>query len=78
MVSVTSASHYVTSASRYQSRSSMYILGLIPRNSTELAEAFPIATLIKPGSKPYNFLCLKRAYSNTIVKQIVEELSFLE
>ena len=33
----------VTSASRYQSRSSMYIRGLIPRNSTELAEAVPIA-----------------------------------
>ena len=33
----------VTSASRYQSRSLMYIQGLIPRNSTELAEAVPIA-----------------------------------
>ena len=32
----------VTSTSRYQSRSSMYIRGLIPRNSTELAEAVPI------------------------------------
>ena len=42
MVSMTSASLYVTSASRYQSRSSMYIRGLIPRNSTELAEAVPI------------------------------------
>ena len=37
MVSVTSASHY-------QSRSSMmYIRGLIPGNSTELADAIPIA-----------------------------------
>ena len=42
MVSVTSEPRYVTSASRYQSRSAMYIRVLIPRNSTELAEAFPI------------------------------------
>ena len=39
MVSVMSTSRYVTSASRYQSRSSMYIQGLIPRNTTELVEA---------------------------------------
>ena len=32
----------VTPASRYQSRSSMYIRGLIPRNFAELAEAVPI------------------------------------
>ena len=38
MVSVRSASSYVT-VSHYQSRSSMYIRGQIPRNSTELAEA---------------------------------------
>ena len=43
MVSMTSASRYVTSPSRYQSRSSMYIRGLIPRNYTELAEAVSIA-----------------------------------
>ena len=46
MVSVTSVSHYITSASRfhprYQSRSSVYIRGLIPWNFTELAEAVPI------------------------------------
>ena len=46
MVSVTSASRYITSASRYhlryQSKSSMYIHGLIPRNFAELAEAVPI------------------------------------
>ena len=46
MVSVTSASRYITSASRYhplyQSRSSMYIRGLIPRNFTELTETVPI------------------------------------
>ena len=39
MVSVTSASRYHP---RYQSRSSMYIRGLIPRNFAELAEAVPI------------------------------------
>ena len=46
MVSVTSASHYIMSAShyhpRYQSRSLMYIHGLIPRNFAVLAEAVPI------------------------------------
>ena len=46
MVSVTSASRYITSASRYhpryQSSSSMYIRGLIPRNFAELAEAVRI------------------------------------
>ena len=40
------ASRYITSASRYhpryQSRSSMYIRGLIPWNFAELAEAVPI------------------------------------
>ena len=48
MVSVKSASRFITSASRnhprYQSRSSMYIRGLIPRNFAELAEAVPVAT----------------------------------
>ena len=47
MVSVTSASRYITSASRYnpryQSRSSMYTRGLIPRSFEGLAEAVPIA-----------------------------------
>ena len=41
MASVTSAFRHVTSASRYhpryQSRSSMYIRGVIPRNFEELA-----------------------------------------
>ena len=45
MVSVTSASRNVTSACRYQSRSSIYIRDLIPWNSTELAEAVPIANI---------------------------------
>ena len=44
MVSVTSASRYITSASRYhpryQSRSSMYIRGLIPRNSRNWPRQF--------------------------------------
>ena len=48
MVSVTSVSRYITSSSRYhpryQSRSSMYIRGLILRNFVELAEAVPIVT----------------------------------
>ena len=39
MVSLTSASRY---HKRYQSRSSMYVRGLIPRNFAELAEAVPI------------------------------------
>ena len=47
MVSVASASRNITSAScyhpRYQSRSSMYIRGLIPRNFAELADAVPIS-----------------------------------
>ena len=47
MVSVTSASRYITSASRYhplyQSISSMYIRGLMPRNTVELVEAVLIA-----------------------------------
>ena len=49
MVSVTSASCYITSASRYhqcyQSRSSKYIRGLIPWNFTGIAEAVPIGSL---------------------------------
>ena len=47
MVSVMPASRYIMSASRYhpryQSRSSMKINGLIPRNFLELADAVPIA-----------------------------------
>ena len=47
MVSVTSVSRYITSLSRYhpryQSRSSMYIRGLIPQNFAELAKLVPIA-----------------------------------
>ena len=41
MVSVTSASRFHP---HYQSRSSMYIRGLIQLNFAELAEAVPIAT----------------------------------
>ena len=47
MVSVKSGSGFIMSASRYhppyQSRSTMYIRGLIPRNFAEFAEAVPIA-----------------------------------
>ena len=47
MVNVTSALRYITSVPRYypryQSRSSMYIRGLIEQNFAELAEAVPIA-----------------------------------
>ena len=46
MVSVTSASRNVTSASHYQTGSSMYIQGLIPQNSTALAEAVPIVIIL--------------------------------
>ena len=53
MVSVTSASRYLTSTSRYQSRPSMYIRGLIPRNSMELAEAVPIE-ILSSGYQVYN------------------------
>ena len=43
MVSVTPASRYHP---RYQSRSSMYIRGMVPRNFAELAEAVPITVHI--------------------------------
>ena len=52
--SVASASRFLTSVSRYQSRSSMYIRGLIPRTSTELVEAVPIVTYrekLVPGAR---------------------------
>ena len=46
---ITPASCYITSASHYhphyQSRSSMYIRGLIPQNFAELGEAVPIGSL---------------------------------
>ena len=51
IVSVTSASRYVTPTSRYQSRSSMYIRGLIPRNYTELAETVTIDIKTCPFQK---------------------------
>ena len=60
MGSLTSASHYVTSASRYQSRSSMYIRGLIPLNSTELTEIFPIGAIISIISSSVIILQRKR------------------
>ena len=52
MVSVTSASRYITSASRYHPRykirSSMYMRGLIPRNLAELTGAVPIVATLLP------------------------------
>ena len=61
MVSVTSASRYITSASRYhpryQRRSSMYIRDLIPRNFAKLAEAVPIAinpSFIHAGNEDFD------------------------
>ena len=65
MVSVTSASHYITSASRYhpryQSRSSMYKTGLIPRNLAELAEAAPIAVTVSQQMKVANIMSSSQA-----------------
>ena len=53
MVSVTSVSHYITSAScyhpRYQCRSTMYIRGLIPWNFAELAETVLTAVVCDCG-----------------------------
>ena len=50
VVSLTSALHFITSAScyhpRHQSRSLMYICGLTPRNFVELAEAVPIVCVL--------------------------------
>ena len=43
-----SASRDETPASRYQSRSSMYIRGLVLRNSMELAEAVPMGATAIP------------------------------
>ena len=55
MVSVTSAARYITSASsyhpRYQSKSSMYIRCLIPRNSAELVEAVSIEITISKNQE---------------------------
>ena len=60
MVSVTSASCYIMSAScyhpRYKSRTSMYISALIPRNFTDFTEAVQIvnrsAVVKKIGVEP--------------------------
>ena len=55
MVSVTSAARYITSASsyhpRYQSKSSMYIRCLIPRNLAELVEAVSIEITISKNQE---------------------------
>ena len=76
MVSVMSASRYITSAScyhpHYQSRSSMYIPGLIPRNFTELAEAVPT-----DPDLCYNVVCSKGTalYLQTEHDQTVDKLT---
>ena len=52
MLSVTSVSRYETSALRFQTRSLMYIRGLIPRNSTELAKSvLRHGEIIGPGKQ---------------------------
>ena len=69
MVSVTLASHYITSAScnhpRYQSRSSINIRGLIPRNFAELVEAVWL-TLMK-----YFTLCQSMCLPVSIIKMFM-------
>ena len=67
MVSVTSASCYVTPTSRYQSRPSMYIRGLISQNSMELAEAVPIGI---PSSGYQVYKCNKQLYSYILNPQL--------
>ena len=67
MVSVTSASRYLTSTSRYQSRPSMLIRGLIRKNSMELAEAVPIE-ILSSGYQVYK--CNKQLYSFLLNPQL--------
>ena len=69
IVSVTSASRYHP---RYQSRSSMYIRGMIPRNFAENAEAVPIVSRWQADrKKQLNFcawlqvLCLSTSTNRT-------------
>ena len=73
MVSVTSASHYIISAShyhpRYQSRSSIYIRGLIPPNIAEFAEAGSSDWLISLHAGQF--------YMNLCRLQIVFKISFV-
>ena len=57
MVSVTSASSYITSVSQNHPCYSMYIRGLIPQNFAELAEAVPI------GLKYDLTLCMQGNFS---------------
>ena len=80
MVSVMSASHYITSASRYhlryQSRSSMYICGLIPRNFAELAEAVKIGSMLFSNKTVYlhnniNPAALLRVIRNNIISNFI-------
>ena len=70
MVSVISASRYITPAScyhpRYQSRSSMYIRGLIPQNFAELAEAALIGWHVCP-MKTQISLCIHAVLSEYLM-----------
>ena len=76
IVSVTSASRYLTSTSRYQSRPSMYIRGLIPQNSMELAEAVQIE-ILSSGYQVYK--CNKQLYSYILNPQLnCSQISFFK
>ena len=67
MVSVTLALRYATSASRYQRRSSIHIRDLIPRNSTELAEAIPIdSTIVYFAVGMMQFSAKEKKMDNTL------------
>ena len=74
MVSVTSASRYLTSASRYhpryQRRSLMYIRGLIPRNFAVLAEVVPIRSAYDSEIEATNsdFWHLLIIYANSLAQ----------
>ena len=70
MVSVMSLSRYVTSASRYQSRSSMYIQYLIPQNSTELAKAFSIDCYIWYQEGIYTVSTILKDFKNATLPSL--------
>ena len=69
MVSVMSVPCYVTSASSYQSRPSMYIQGL---DSTELAKAVPIYTML---SSLIDLSHFKRAYLLLLLCEVLFKLT---
>ena len=69
---MTSASSYITSAScyhpRYQSRFSMYIRGLIPRNFAELADVVPIG-MINQGISVLKILISGGTVGNLVLRR---------